>query len=90
MIHRYYHPGQSGPGSNYNEEVLHTSKNLITGASPSNTVLCHTWNTKYACVLASMVRTLYVVYYTLSASSATMLDGDENLPVQKDKNQVLF
>ena len=31
-------PGQSGPGSNGNEEVFHTLQNFRTGASPPDVV----------------------------------------------------
>ena len=35
-------PGQSGPGSNSKEVILHTPQTSRTGASPSDTVKCHT------------------------------------------------
>ena len=34
--------GKSGPGSNDNEEVLHTPPISKNGASPPDAVLCHT------------------------------------------------
>ena len=37
--------GQSGPGSNGNEEVLHIPQSSRTGASPSDTVKYNTQNT---------------------------------------------
>ena len=40
-------PCQSGPGSNGNKGVLHTSKISITGFLPSDAVLCNTLDTYF-------------------------------------------
>ena len=37
--------GQSGPGSNGNEEVCHIFQSLKTEASPSDVAQCHTHDT---------------------------------------------
>ena len=34
-------PGQSGPGSNHNEVVLHISQSFKTGASPSDDLMTY-------------------------------------------------
>ena len=39
-------PDQSGPRSS-NERILHTSQISKTGASPSDSVLCHTQSTPF-------------------------------------------
>ena len=39
--------GQSGPGSNSNEYVLHFAQSSRTGASPSDEVKCHTQDTHW-------------------------------------------
>ena len=42
-----YPLGQSGPGSNDNEGVLHTTQIFRTGASSSDAVQCHTKDTPF-------------------------------------------
>ena len=42
--------GQSGPGSNGNEEVLHFLQSSITGASPSNDLVSYSGHSLWVMV----------------------------------------
>ena len=71
---KYFHlkhsnttPCHSGPGSNGNGGVLHISQSSSTGAAPSDTVSCHTQDTRWG--------RSYPSAEMLSASSPTPVFG---------------
>ena len=50
------HSGQSGPGSNNKEGILHIPQNFRTGVSQSDAIWCHIQDTCWGGVLTSLKR----------------------------------
>ena len=70
-------PGQSGPGSNGNEELLHSLQSSRTGVSPSAAVYCLTLNPHYVEVLL-LCRDVVSVFSSLSQLFILFFSGTQS------------